>query len=448
MTVYIALGVLVTFSAVLLVSQNQNIVLWPVHRLLDRPSETALTARLALAYPTARRFRTGATLVMYSIVVFVVVLLTQIGAVLNASKDQAVADSGAGWTHRVDVNGTLTQGNPIDALRSGPFAGRVVDVMPLVIGHATASDPGHRTEDALPVTIVGLPDLTKGAHEYLLDQRMAGFDDDEAVWAAVASSPEYVVVDAFFGSGGGPQGQSFQPGDMFTITDPATGTAHIKTIAGVMSSAGAFYNIGVGEFGFPVLTSAAAATAAVSDAGVTSFMLDAPGVDHIELVTELQGRFLAAGLVATSIRQTVEQNLAASQSFFRLMQGFLALGLLVGIIGLGVVMVRAVRERRRTIGVLRALGFRAKAVQRAFMAESTFVAAEGILIGAVLAVVTTYLLYRNSAAFQGLHGPYPIAWRDVIVILTATFGASILATLGPARRASKILPAVAVRVAD
>jgi putative ABC transport system permease protein len=120
----------------------------------------------------------------------------------------------------------------------------------------------------------------------------------------------------------------------------------------------------------------------------------------------------------------------------------------VGIIGLGVVMVRAVRERRRTIGVLRALGFRARSVQRAFMAESTFVAAEGILIGAVLAVVTTYLLYRNSAAFQGLHGPYPIAWRDVIVILAATFGASILATLGPARRASKILPAVAVRVAD
>ena len=39
------------------------------------------------------------------------------------------------------------------------------------------------------MTIVGLPDLTKGAHEYVLDQRMAGFDDDEAVWTAVASSP-------------------------------------------------------------------------------------------------------------------------------------------------------------------------------------------------------------------------------------------------------------------
>ena len=448
MTVYIALGVLVTFSAVLLISQNQNVVLWPLHWLFDRPTETALTARLAVAYPTTRRFRTGATLVMYSIVVFVVVLLTQIGAVLNASKDQAVADASAGWTHRIDVNGTLTQGNPADVLRSGPFAGRVTDVMPLVIGHATATDPGHRTDSPLQVVVVGLPNLTKGAHVYPLDQRLTGFADDRAVWAAVASDPKYVVVDAFFGSSGGPQGQSFVPGDAFTITDPETGIAHVKTIAGVMSTAGAFYNIGVGEFGFPVLTSAAAATADISDARVTSFMLDAPGVDDMALVTELQGRFLAAGLVATSIRQYVEQNLAASQSFFRLMQGFLALGLLVGITGLGVVMVRAVRERRRTIGVLRALGFRAKAVERAFMAESTFVAAEGILIGAVLAVITTYLLYRNSAAFQGLHGPYPIAWRDVIVILGATFGASILATLGPAKRASKIRPAVAVRVAD
>ena len=227
---------------------------------------------------------------------------------------------------------------------------------------------------------------------------------------------------------------------MFTITDPETGTTHVKTIAGIMSSAGAFYNIGVGEVGFPILTSKAAATADFRDAKQTSYMLDAPGVDDVALAAELQGRFLAAGVVATSIRQFVEQNLAASQSFFRLMQGFLALGLLVGIIGLGVVMVRAVRERRRTIGVLRALGFRSKAVQRAFMAESTFVAAEGILIGAVLAVITTYLLYRNSAAFQGLHGPYPIVWRDVTVILGATFGASILATLGPASEHRRSCP--------
>ena len=327
MTVYIALGVLVTFSAVLLITQNQSVVLWPLHRLLDRPGETALTARLAVAYPTTRRFRTGATLVMYSIVVFVVVLLTQIGAILNASKDQAVADAGAGWTHRVDVNGTLPQGNPIDLLRGTVRrAGRRCDAD----GHRPRDSerPGHRTDSPLQITVVGLPDLTKGAHVYPLDQRMTGLDDDDAVWAAVARDPKYVVVDAFFGSGGGPQGQSFRPGDTFTITDPETGATHVKTIAGVMSSAGAFYNIGVGEFGFPVLASARPRGRTSTTRGPRASCSMRPAWTTQPSCTELQGRFLASGLVATSIRQSVEQNLAASQSFFRLMQGFLALGLL------------------------------------------------------------------------------------------------------------------------
>ncbi len=69
-------------------------------------------------------------------------------------------------------------------------------------------------------------------------------------------------------------------------------------------------------------------------------------------------RTSAPRLVATSIAANVRRMFEANTAFFQLMQGFLALGLLVGITGLGVVMVRAVRERRRTIGVLRALGFR------------------------------------------------------------------------------------------
>ena len=45
-------------------------------------------------------------------------------------------------------------------------------------------------------------------------------------------------------------------------------------------------------------------------------------------------------------------------------------------------MVRAVRDRRRQVGVLRALGFVPNQVRRAFVLESGFVALEGILIGA------------------------------------------------------------------
>jgi putative ABC transport system permease protein len=139
---------------------------------------------------------------------------------------------------------------------------------------------------------------------------------------------------------------------------------------------------------------------------------------------------------------------AANTAFFRLMQGFLALGLFVGITGLGVVMVRAVRERRRTIGVLRALGFRARTIERSFLIESGFIAVEGVLLGSVLGVVTTWLMYQKSAAFDGVRSGFPIEWLTIAALAAATLIASVLATLAPARRAAKVLPALAVRVAD
>jgi len=113
-----------------------------------------------------------------------------------------------------------------------------------------------------------------------------------------------------------------------------------------------------------------------------------------------------------------------------------------------VVMVRAVRERRRVIGVLRALGFRARTVRRAFLAESTFIALEGVVVGTVLGVLTTWLLYQNSPAFGTLTVAFPIAWGPIAVTVGATLLASLAATVLPARRAAGVRPALAVRVAE
>jgi putative ABC transport system permease protein len=107
-------------------------------------------------------------------------------------------------------------------------------------------------------------------------------------------------------------------------------------------------------------------------------------------------------------------------------------------------MVRAVRERRRTIGVLRALGFQARTVRRSFLTESAFVAAEGVLLG----VVTTWLMYQKSAAFNGVRSGFPVEWNIIVATGALTLLASVLATIGPARRAARTLPAIAVRVAD
>lgn len=451
MAVYVIDGTLTAFAAVVLVSENQSVLLRPVRRLLERPSQTGVAARLAVAYPLTKRFRTGATLVMYTLIVLVLVLLTEITGIMNAGIDRSVADATAGYSLRLDYNPQAGGAQLPAQLRSGPQAHDIAAVTPLLDATGHASDPGHRTGQPLQTSVVGVPDDSMSRIAFA--QRLPGLGDDQAVWRALATHPDYAVLDPFFGSTGGPAGKFYQPGDTFTLTDPRTGRTERLTIAGVLKSGLAFYprNGTAGSSStYPTVMSASGVTALFgSDARVGSALVrSAPGVSPDALATRLQGTYLPDSLVATPIATDVRHLFAANTAFFRLMQGFLALGLLVGVTGLGVVMVRAVRERRRTIGILRALGCRAKTIERSFLWESGFIAGEGIVIGSALGVLTTWLMYQKSAAFQGLSGGFPIEWASIGILAAATLATSLLAALGPARRAAGIRPALAVRVAE
>ena len=116
------------------------------------------------------------------------------------------------------------------------------------------------------------------------------------------------------------------------------------------------------------------------------------------------------GVQADTFRSLVDDRLSSQAQFISLLEGYLSLGLLIGIAGLGVVMVRAVRERRREIGMLRAMGFGAKVVRRSFMVEATFIAVQGILIGGVLGLVTGYSVLSKSATFGGQPASVHVPW--------------------------------------
>jgi putative ABC transport system permease protein len=165
------------------------------------------------------------------------------------------------------------------------------------------------------------------------------------------------------------------------------------------------------------------------------------------LAARLQSTYLANGLPVADIEDALRNSYTANTQMLRLLRGYLATGLLVAIAGLGVVMVRSVRERRRTIGVLRALGVQASTVRRAFLADSIFIALEGVVVGTALGVLTTWLLYRNCAAFANLHTAFPIASGQISLTVSLAMVASLLATVVPARRAA-VRPALAVRVSE
>src|SRR6266496_1948876 len=101
---FVILGTMLTFSAVFLVSQNQDIITRPLRPFMVRSTPGGLASRLAIAYPVARRFRTGAILIMYSLVVFTLVLITVLGGLINATVDNEVANASGGFAVRADFN--------------------------------------------------------------------------------------------------------------------------------------------------------------------------------------------------------------------------------------------------------------------------------------------------------------------------------------------------------
>jgi len=172
----------------------------------------------------------------------------------------------------------------------------------------------------------------------------------------------------------------------------------------------------------------------------------ASGVDPEDSAAGLEKAFVASGLEAESIQQVVDDAVAASLTFNRLIQGFLGLGLLVGVAALGVISARAVVERRQQIGVMRAIGFRTRMVQAAFLLESSFIALTSILAGTALGLLLAWNIIRDQQAqpsWENLELVVP--WVNLGVIFLVVYAVAVAATLAPAIRASKIQPAEALR---
>jgi putative ABC transport system permease protein len=122
----------------------------------------------------------------------------------------------------------------------------------------------------------------------------------------------------------------------------------------------------------------------------------------------------------------------------------------VGVAGIGVVLVRSVRDRRHQIGVLRAMGVDAGEIGSSFMIEGAFVAAQGLLVGVGVGVLTIAALTGSQLVYNllGFSPPLRPPPGTILVLLVGLFVASLLASALPARRASKIPPAMALRLVD
>ena len=114
----------------------------------------------------------------------------------------------------------------------------------------------------------------------------------------------------------------------------------------------------------------------------------------------------------------------------------------------GLVFSLMVNERRREIGLLRAIGADRNFIFRLFLTESSVLGLGGGLIGVVFAVVFVYLFrvyLMLSAEVPLLIPPLPSILGFMLACLVIALVLALPALLYPAVRASRIDPAVAMR---
>jgi len=142
---------------------------------------------------------------------------------------------------------------------------------------------------------------------------------------------------------------------------------------------------------------------------------------------------------ATVLYSKIEQSLEMIQRVVSFLQIYVTFGLAIGAVGMAVISVRNVSERKREIGMMRAIGFPRTQVMLSVLLELVVLGIIGLAIG----VVNGVLISVGFANMQG--STLVIPWNDLGVYLGFITLIALAAGAIPGWFASRIPPAEALR---
>lgn len=173
-----------------------------------------------------------------------------------------------------------------------------------------------------------------------------------------------------------------------------------------------------------------------SVAGYSYFLIDASAARVEPISSMLEDRLKDFGFDATSTREKLAAFQVVENTYLSVFQTLGGLGLLLGTVGLGIVLVRNVIERRGELATLRAFGFRRSTLTFMLLAENMFLILAGLSIGAFSALL--------AAAPHLFAGNAPVPWLSLALTLLSVLTVGLIASALSASAALRIplLPAL------
>lgn len=175
-------------------------------------------------------------------------------------------------------------------------------------------------------------------------------------------------------------------------------------------------------------------------------------VDDMKNVKDVENQVAALGLNGRSAHDFIERQRLTYLLVFGGMTCVAAVALLVASLGIANTMLMSVLERRREIGIMKAVGATNWQLQSLFVIEGALIGLVGGTLGLLLAWSISYpgdawvrsMVHRDmNMDLSGSIFAFPnwLAWT----VLLFTVGVTIAAALYPSRRAAKVDPVTALR---
>jgi len=452
---FIFSGVISILAAIIIVMFNSDILLIMLQKVFSWDKTSRAVFKTAISYPMASKMKTGMTLGMFALIIFTVTVIAMFASIQNSQSDAMLIEQSGGY----DILGSTNPRTPFENLSKDtlPSDLRNVDIKQLEtittsfvtvqeydITRSEGNDfmvPG--TMEVEQYQLLGVSETFLSNNGFTLIERDDRYENDRKAWEALSENSSYCIID---GTKLGYMEGDVDPtetieivgayvGGTITITDiGGQNRTRVLTVIGIMDQMFFFQGIMVNkdvvrnEYG-----------------GVDSIIIIelGEGEDTKAVAKAFEKNYLELGLQTSDLAGIINSFISLINNMMYLMEGFLGIGLLVGIAGIGIISYRNVIDRRQQIGMLRAIGFKRRMIAKSFLIETSFITVLAIIIGIVLGITMGYQIYADNYKEAGTR--FVIPWINLIAISVIAYLATIIFTFYPSVQAAKIPPAEALR---